>query len=73
MECTRALMNLCKTCVNSALPARRVFLKQAMADPWFSVAHADPVPVTSAVGSRLESFVGMAKLKKHALQVKSSH
>jgi len=71
----------------SASPESKAFIKrllqldmskrptavEAMADPWFSVAHADPVPVTSAVGSRLESFVGMAKLKKHALQVIAEH
>jgi calcium-dependent protein kinase len=46
---------------------------EAMNDPWFAVAHADPVPITAAVGSRLESFVGMGKLKKYALQVIAEH
>jgi len=35
----------------------------------FELAHAEPVPLTAEIGSRLEAFVGMAKLKKHALQV----
>jgi len=42
---------------------------EAMNDPWFTYAHAAPVPITAAVGSRLESFVSMGKLKKHALHV----
>lgn len=46
---------------------------EAMTDPWFLVAHADAPPVTAAVGSRLESFVGMNKLKKQSLQVIAEH
>mmetsp|Transcript_4010 Transcript_4010/g.5291 ORF Transcript_4010/g.5291 Transcript_4010/m.5291 type:complete len:520 (+) Transcript_4010:88-1647(+) len=46
---------------------------EAMQDKWFQVAHAEPVPIVASVGSRLESFVGMSKLKKHALQVIAEH
>jgi len=46
---------------------------EAKTHPWFAVAHAEPVPMTAAMGSRLESFVGMNKLKKHALQVIAEH
>lgn len=46
---------------------------EAKTHPWFTVAHAEPVPMTAAMGSRLEAFVGMNKLKKNALQMIAEH
>ena len=43
----------------------------AMDHPWFSASHADPVPMP--VANRLSNFVGMSKLKKHALVIVSEH
>ena len=71
----------------SALPSARDFIKrlltldasvrptatEAMDDVWFTMATADHVRLESEIGSRLETFVSMAKLKKHALQVIAEH
>jgi len=54
-------------------PTKRPTATEALTNPWFEMAHAEPVALTKSVGARLENFVGMHKLKKHALQVIAEH
>jgi len=53
--------------------SKRPTASEAESDPWFDRVHAAPVPLTSEIGPRMESFVGMHKLKKHSLQVIAEH
>ena len=52
-------------------PDLRPTASSAQNHPWFSASHAEPVPVP--VASRLTTFVGMSRLKKHALMVIAEH
>ena len=52
---------------------KRPTAADAETDPWFALVHAASVPLTSEIGPRMESFVRMHKLKKHALHVIAEH